>query len=164
MDMIECGGCGREIDSAGMMDGVRFLCTRCYHLHVTGPEPRHRLGSTAFTVIALACLVALALAGVALCVLYMVGAGDLTWFIILSALMLCVIGCPAVFLIRKRNLALLMASLYLPLGAWAYLWHLAPGVDWEYSRMTAYGGYFFFMIGVVALVIFISNRSTLLRL
>jgi hypothetical protein len=162
--MIKCGGCGREIDPVGMPDGARFLCTRCCHLHTKGPEPPHKLGYTAFTVIAYLCLAALALAGFTLCVLYVIGAGDLTWFVILSALMLCVAGCPAVILVRKRNLALLLAALYLPLGVWAHLWHRAPGVEWEYSAMTAYGGYFFLLIGAAALVAFISNSRALPRL
>ena len=162
--MIECGGCGREIDSAGMEDGTRFLCTRCYHMYVTGPEPRHTLSSTAFKVIASVCLVALALAGFALCALYMIGAGDLTWFILLSLLMLSVVGSPAAVLYKRRNLTLLIASLFLPLGVWAYLWHLAPGVNWEYSGMTAYGGILFSLIGLVSLVLFARDLRALPRL
>ncbi len=162
--MIECGGCGREIETAGFLDGARFLCARCYHVHIKGPEPRRRLGHTAFTVAAYACLAAVAFCGFALCVLYTLGAGNLMWSIILSALVVCMVGCPAVLLSRKRNLSLLLAALYLPLGVWAYLWHLAPGVEWEYSTMTAYGGYFFFMLGIAALVIFASNLTTLPRL
>ncbi len=162
--MIECGGCGREIDTTGMPEGAKFMCARCLHLHVKGPEPRHKLGHTAFTVIAFACLAALALAGFALCALYKIGAGDITWSIILSALMLCAMISPAVILARKRNLALLLAGLYLPLGAWAFLWQLAPGMDWQYSAFTAYGGRVIFFLGVGALVIFISNRSKLPRL
>lgn len=147
-----------------MMDGAKFLCARCYHAHIKGPEPRRRLGHAAFTTAAYVCLAALALCGIALCVLYITGAGNLTWSIVLSALMLLMVGCPAVLLSRKRNLALLLAALYMPLGVWAYLWHLAPGVEWEFSAITAYGGYFFFMLGIAALVIFLSSLTTLPRL
>ena len=162
--MIECGGCGRQIETSGMLDGAKFLCARCYHVHIKGPEPGRRLGHAAFTTAAYVCLAVLALCGIALCIFYVTGAGNLTWSIILSALMLLMVGCPAILLSRKRNLALLLASLYLPLGVWAYLWNLAPGVEWEFSAMTAYGGYIFFMLGIVALVIFASNLTTLPRL
>jgi hypothetical protein len=152
------------MDAGRMEYGARLLCERCYHLQITGPEPPRTLGSTGFTVIASLCLAALALAGFALCVLYLVGAGDLAWFIGLTALMFVIVGCPAAILAKRRNLALLVASLYLPLGLWAYLWHLAPGVDWEYGSMTSYGGFFFFTIGLIAMAIFIRDLRALPRL
>jgi hypothetical protein len=162
--MITCGGCGREIDTGGMEYGNRLLCERCYHLQITGPEPSHTLSSTAFMVMASLCLVALALAGFALCILYLVGAGDVLWFIVLTALMCAVIVCPAVILIKKRNLAMLIASLYLPMGLWAYLWHLAPGAGWEYGNMTAYGGFLFITIGLAAMFLFVRDLRALPRL
>lgn len=162
--MIKCGGCGREIDITGEEDGIRFLCARCYHMYVTGPEPRHRLGSTAFVAIAYVCLAALALSGAALCIFYLAGTGDLAWFVLLSALMLCSVACPAAVFLRRRNLTLLTAAIYLPLGIWAYLWYMAPGVNWMYSGITAYGGIFFFIIGLVALYLFNRDLRSLPRL
>jgi len=103
--MIECGGCGRQIETSGMLDGAKFLCARCYHVHIKGPEPGRRLGHAAFTTAAYVCLAVLALCGIALCIFYVTGAGNLTWSIILSALMLLMVGCPAILLSRKRNLA-----------------------------------------------------------
>jgi ABC-type transport system involved in multi-copper enzyme maturation permease subunit len=144
--------------------GLRLLCGRCYHLQINGPEPEHALGSTAFTVIASLCLAALALAGISLCVLYLVGTGDLTWFVVLTILMLVSLGCPAAVLVKRRNLALLIASLYLPLGLWAYLWRLAPGIDWEYGNMTAYGGLFFLAVGLIATILFVRDLRALPRL
>ena len=115
--MKKCGGCGREIDTAGMGDGVKFLCARCYHMHISGPEPPRTLGSTAFLVIAAASLVILGLAGASLCILYLVGTGEEQWFIILGAVMLIAVASPAGVLLLKRNLALLIAAFYLPLGS-----------------------------------------------
>ena len=155
--MIECGGCGREIDTEGLGFGVKFLCSRCYHLQITGPQPPRTLGSTAFVAIAVAGLAAVGLAGFSLCILYMLGTGDLLWFTLFSLLMLCAVGCPAAILVKKRNLALLLSALYLPLGIWGYLWYLAPGSDWLFSRFTAYGAYFFFVGGIVILVFFIRD-------
>jgi len=126
--MITCGGCGREIDTAGTDDGTKILCGRCYHLQVTGPQPPRTLGPTGFLLIALLCLAALALAGFTLCVLYLVGAGDLAWFITLTALMAASMACPAAVLARRRNLALLIAALYLPLGLWAYQAPINPAI------------------------------------
>ncbi len=162
--MITCGGCGREIDVAGLDYGVKILCERCYHQQITGPQPEHKLSSTAFRLLASLCLVALALACSALCVLYLVGTGDLPWFILLAALAIAVIGCPIAILFRKRNLALIMASLYLPLGLWAFVWHLAPGVSWEYGRMTGYGGLLFFALGLIAMYTFVRDLRALPRL
>lgn len=162
--MIKCGGCGREIDGEGMELGIKFLCSRCYHMQITGPKPPRTLGSTAFLIIAAACLTAVGLAGFSLCILYLLGTGDLLWFIIFSLLMLCVVGCPAGVLVRKRNLAFLVTILYLPLGIWAYLWYLAPGAEWGFSGLTAYGGYFFFIVGIVALVFFVKDLRGLPRL
>jgi hypothetical protein len=162
--MITCGGCGREIDTGSMDQGEKLLCGRCYHLQVTTPDLPRTLGYKAFTVIAALCLLALALAGLALCVLYLVGTGDLAWFFALTALMVIIFGCPAAILVRRRNLSLLVASLYLPLGIWAYLWRLAPGVDWEYGGITAYGGFFFFAAGLIALGSFIRDMRALPRL
>ena len=162
--MIECGGCGREIDSAGIEEGAKFLCARCYHLQIAGPRPAHILSSTAFTAVAYTCLAALTLAGFALCVLYRAGTGDLAWFIFLIALTFIVLMCPAIILFKKRNLALLMASLYLLLGVWAFVWYLAPGVNGEYGGMTVYGGLFFFIIGLIALGLFVRDLRVLPRL
>jgi hypothetical protein len=143
---------------------MRFLCARCYHMYVTGSEPRHRLSSAAFMTIAWICLAVLILAGSALCILYLSGTGDFAWFILLSALMLFSVVCPAAVLLKKRNLTMLTAALYLPLGVWAYLWYLAPGVNWEYSGITAYGGIFFFLIGLAALFLFTRDLRSLPRL
>lgn len=147
-----------------MEDGTRFLCARCYHMYVTGPEPRRRLSSTAFVAIAWACLAVLTLTGAALCIFYLLGTGDVTWFLFLAALMLCSVACPAAVFLHRRNLILLTAALYLPLGVWAYLWYMAPGVNWVYSGITAYGGIFFFLIGLVALLLFARDLRSLPRL
>ncbi len=144
--------------------GRKLLCERCYHLQVTGPEPPRTLSPTAFTVIAYMGLAAAGLAGFTLCVLYLVGTGDVTWFMVFTALMAVIVGCPALILIKKRNLSLIIASLYLPLGLWAFLWHLAPGAAWDYSRMTSYGGIFFFAVGLAALSVFIRDLRGLPRL
>jgi hypothetical protein len=162
--MKKCGGCGREIDTGGMGDGVKFLCARCYHMHITGPGPPHTLGSTAFLVIAAACLVAVGLAGSSLCILYLVGTGDTPWFVALGVAMLIAVALPAGVLILKRNLALLIAAFYLPLGAWALLWYGAPGVDWGFGGMTAYGGFFFAVTGIFALFFFVRDLRGLPRL
>jgi hypothetical protein len=162
--MITCGGCGREIDAGGMGYGARLLCGRCYHLQVTGPEPPHILGSKAFTLMAAICLVLIALAGFALCILYLLGSGDFAWFLVLSSLMLIVVVSSAAVLVKRRNLSLIIAVLYLPLGLWAYLWYQAPGAGWEYGRMTAYGGFFFFALGLIAMGLFIRDVRALPRL
>ena len=143
--------------------GVRFLCARCYHRQITGPKPPRVLSSSAFTFIAFLSLAVLALAGSALCILYLTGAGNLAWFIILGLFALLVAVCPAAILFRRRNLALLVASLYIPLGAWAYLWQLAPGVEWELSGMTSYGAFFFFTAGIVAAILFARDKRALPR-
>ncbi len=164
LDMITCGGCGREIDAGGVEYGVKLMCGRCYHLQVNGPEPPRTLSSKTFLLLSSMCLLAMALAGLSLCVLYLLGTEDLGWFIVLTVLMLASLGCPAAVLARRRNLALLIASLYLPLGVWAYLWRAAPGIDWEYGKMTAYGGLFFFAVGIVAMLLFLRDLRALPRL
>ena len=149
-----------------MEDGSKYLCARCYHLQTAGPLPERTLGSTAFLSVAIACLAALALAGLALCVLYLLGTGNLPWFVLLGLLTFCVVGCPAALLLlfKRRNITLLVASLYLPLGLWSFLWHLAPGVEWEYSRTTAWGALFFLFLGAVAMCLFLRDLRALPRL
>jgi hypothetical protein len=162
--MITCGGCGREIDTTGLDYGIKILCEDCYHLQITGPQPAHTLSPGAFKLVFSLCLTVLALACTALCILYLSGTGDLPWFILLTALAFAVVACPAFILFRRRNLALLVASLYLPLGLWAFVWHLAPGAGWEYARMTAYGGLLFFALGLVAIYTFVRDLRALPRL
>jgi hypothetical protein len=162
--MITCGGCGRKIDTTGLDHGIKVLCGKCYHLQITGPQPEHALGSTAFKLVFSLGLAVLALACAALCALYLGGTGDQRWFVLLAALAFAMVACPAAVLIRKRNLALLMASLYLPLGVWAFVWQLAPGVGWEYGRMTAYGGLLFLALGLVATYTFVRDLRALPRL
>jgi len=164
LDMRKCGGCGREIDTAGMVDGAKFLCARCYHMHITGPEPTHTLSSTAFLVTAAVCLVASGLAGSGLCILYLLGTGDTLWFIALGAVMLIAVAASVGVLLFKRNLALLIGAFYLPLGIWALLWYRAPGVDWGFSGMTAYGGFFFAAAGILSLLLFLRDLRGLPRL
>ncbi|MBN2028313.1 MAG: hypothetical protein JW854_16310 [Actinobacteria bacterium] len=88
----------------------------------------------------------------------------MAWFIFLGILMLFSLACPAAVLLSRRNLTLLTAALYLPLGIWAYLWYMAPGVNWEYSGITAYGGIAFFLIGLLALLLFARDLRSLPRL
>lgn len=154
MDMIRCGGCGREIEIAGVDVGTRFLCARCLHLEIAGPEPRRVLGHRMFLAVAVVLLALVFAAGFLLCSLYMIGAGNLAWFLALTALMLCALLGASSALVRRRNLALLLGSLYLPLGAWAIAWRLAPGADWELSRATGYGGLLLLAAGAVSLYLY----------
>ncbi|MDI6831441.1 MAG: hypothetical protein QME88_08935 [Actinomycetota bacterium] len=152
--MTRCGGCGREFELEEVEAGSRFLCARCLHLEVAGPRPRRVLDHRAFLAVAVTLLALLFAAGSLLCALYLVGAGNLAWFMVLAALMLVVMASATSVLARRRNLALLLGSLYLPLGIWACAWRLAPGAGWELSRATGYGGLMLLGAGAVCLYVF----------
>ena len=162
--MINCGGCGRDIEPEDMDVGSKYLCSSCYHLQVVKEEPSRAYKYTAFIAVAAVSLTAIALAGLTLCILYFMGTGNLAWFIMLCLLMLCVMASPAVVLLKKRNVTLLITTLYLPLGIWSFLWYMAPGVDLEYSKSTAWGALFFAFIGLFALYLFIRDLRMLPRL
>jgi ABC-type transport system involved in multi-copper enzyme maturation permease subunit len=162
--MIKCGGCGRDIDLDGIGDGSKYLCVRCYHQQVAERVSPGGPSHTAFIAVAAVSLAVIALAGITLCILYLLGAGNIAWFITFLLLMLCVVACPAVVLLRMRNVSLLITSLYLPLGLWSYLWYVAPGVDWDYGRLTAWGAYAFAFIGLLAVFYFLRDLRTLPRL
>lgn len=161
VDMIKCGGCGRDIYPEGMDAGSKYLCVRCDHLQAAGKEPTaHRKGFS-FISIAAASLAVVALVGLAICFLFLSGTGRFAWFVLLLLLMSCVVACPSVVLLKKRSLTLLISSLYIPLGAWLFLLYLAPGVHWEYKRSTAWGGFCFLGIGLLSLYLFLSDLRSL---
>ena len=71
---------------------------------------------------------------------------------------------PAVVLLRRRNITLLVTAFYLPLGIWSYLWFLAPGVDWQFIDSTAWGALFFMAVGFATLYVFLRDLRILPRL
>ena len=123
LDMITCGGCGR-ID-AGVEYGVKLMCGRCCHLQVNGPEPPRTLSSKTFLLLSSMCLLAMALAGLS-SASSISWAEDLSWFIVLTVLMLANRMSAAVLAEAQPRPA--HSLLYLPLGVWAYLWRAAPGM------------------------------------
>jgi hypothetical protein len=133
-------------------------------LHKAGKESFRRGSHTLFTAIAVACLAAIFLSGLTICILYLSGTGRTTWFITLLLLMLSVVVCPALLLTKRRNLTLLVASLYLPLGIWLFLWSLAPNVHWEYGRTTAFAALCFLAIGALTMFLFLRDLRELPRL
>lgn len=164
MTMIKCGGCGRDIDPDDIDAGSRYLCLRCYHLQAAGMDPPRSRSSTVFITTAAVALAITALTGLSLCILYLYGTGNLFWFILLCLIMLLVVACPSVVLLKHRNLSLLVAALYTPLGLWSFLWYLAPGVNWQYAESTTWSALFFFLIGFAALCLFLRDLRMLPRL
>ncbi|MFW6113505.1 MAG: hypothetical protein ACOC78_01115 [Actinomycetota bacterium] len=162
--MSKCGGCGRHIDIAGVEAGNKYMCRECLHLQAAGREPSRANGKVVFMVISVSALVMLALAGLAICILYMAGTGDILWFVILLLSTLLVAALPSLVLTKRRNIALLVTSLYLPLCLWSYLWYMAPGVEWVYMESTIWGGLFFLIIGLLSFYLFMRDRKALPRL
>lgn len=110
-----------------------------------------------------ACLCLVAAAGIALSVLYLLGTGNRSWFVLLSLLLAGMVVCPAFLFWRIRNAALLVTALYLPLGLWSQVWNRAPGMGWLHSTLTSWGGYLFSLIGIVALAFFLRDLRDLPR-
>ncbi|MDY6794729.1 MAG: hypothetical protein SWK76_05555 [Actinomycetota bacterium] len=137
------------------------MCRQCLHLQAAGLESPRARGYAVFMAISVTALVVLALTGLSLCVLYLVGTGNVTWFIILLLTMLLMVAIPSVLLVKRRNIALLVTSLYLPLGFWSYLWYMAPGVEWVYMESTIWGGLFFLLIGLLSLYLFMRDKRAL---
>ena len=164
MTMNRCGGCGRDIDPGGMERGSKILCQRCYHIQAVVGQGSRSGSPAAFLALCIAALVVLTLTGITLCVLYLFGTGNLLWFILLFVFILVAAGVPAFMLLKRRNITLLVAALYLPLGVWSYLWFLAPGVDWQFIDSTAWGALFFMAVGFATLYVFLRDLRMLPRL
>gem|GEM_PF-1269165 len=161
--MVRCGGCGREMVCRELADGEKCLCRHCHHLQVLRRRNGSGMGYRAFLALACACLAAVALAGFSLCFLYLSGTGRVSWFLPLCASMMLVVGAPSFLLTRRRNLALLAASLYLPLSLWSFLWSLAPGVDWEYEGSMGWSALFFLALACLGFYIYGRDLRTLAR-
>ena len=164
MTMNKCGGCGRDIDPEGLEQGSKFLCQRCYHIQAVAGQGSRSGSPAAFLALSIVALSILALTGITLCVLYLFGTGNLLWFILLFIFILVAAIIPAVVLMKRRNITLLAAILYLPLGIWSYLWFLAPGVDWQFVDSTAWGALFFMAVGFATLYVFMRDLRILPRL
>lgn len=161
---VRCGGCGRVANESEPAGGTRFLCARCLHLLKVGPEPARASSPTSLKAVAAAALGLTALAGGALCALYLLGTGNLLWFGLLAAATFVLVAFPSAVLLRYRNLTLLVASLFIPMGFWAHIWFRAPGVDWEYAESTGWGSLFFLAIGLITLLLFLRDLRSLPRL
>lgn len=162
--MVNCGGCGREIELGQIPAGVKFMCSRCYRVQAAGEAPARRMSKRIFLAASLGSLAAILLAGVVLCVVYLQGTGDASWFALLTLLLLGVVACPGIILLRVRNLSLLAAALYIPLGAWSFLWRQAPGVAWLYGSLTGWLSFSFWAIGLGSLMIFLNDLGIKPRL
>jgi hypothetical protein len=162
--MIKCGGCGRDVDPTGLYTGNKYLCVHCYHLQIAGQEPMFARSNIVFLAITLSMVAAIALAGLALCLLYLSGTGKVAWFVLLLALMICVVACPIAILFRTRNLTILITSIYLPFGIWSFIIYIAPGVHWEFSKVTVWSALCFLGIGILSLYLFLRDLKILPRL
>ncbi len=158
-----CWGCGREIPLREASQEERYLCSRCHHLQVSRAQTDVKAHHSFFTAVVTGSLVLNALAGTSLCLLYLYGTGRVSWFCALLAAVLPVVALPAFVFSRRRNLALLVASSYLPVSLWAFLWWLAPGVGWEYEGSVAWGAAFFLVLGCVGLYLYRRDLRTLPR-
>lgn len=159
-----CGGCGRRIDLPRMAPGSKYLCARCWHLQSVPEGLEKRLDHRLFLALAAASLFLVSAAAFTLCVLYLLGTGKAPWFGVLLAATFLLAAVPSLVLSRWRNISLLAASLYLPLGLWALLWYLAPGVNWQMGDTMAWGGASFFALGSLGLYLFFRDRMKLTRL
>jgi hypothetical protein len=164
MTMNRCGGCGRDIDPAGLELGSKVLCQRCYHIQAVVEQGSRSGSPAALLAISIVALIVLALTGITLCVLYLFGTGNLLWFILLFVFILIAVIIPAVVLLKLRNITLLVTTFYLPLGIWSYMWFMAPGVDWQFIDSTAWGALFFMAVGFAALYVFMRDLRILPRL
>lgn len=158
---FRCGGCGREMANYKLANGEKYICSRCHHLQVYRPLSGGGMGHRAFLTLVAASLAAMALAGFSLCFLYLFGTGRVSWFLPLFGSMLLVVGVPAFLLSRRRNLALLAASLYLPLALWSFMWSLAPGVDWEYAGSMGWSALFFLSLACMGFYLYGRDLRTL---
>lgn len=162
--MIDCGGCGREIDPGSVPDGIKFMCSRCYRVQAAGEGKRHRMSTRIFLAASAGSLLAAAAAGIGLCVLFLLSTGMTYWFLLLTALLMGVVVCPAVVILKIRNLNLLAASLYIPLGLWSFAWRQAPGVSWLYGGVMGWAALLFWAIGLGSLIMFLSDLGVRPRL
>lgn len=158
-----CRGCGRRIPLRADQPGTGYLCSVCHHRQVLRGEKGGDLTHRAFTTLVLSGIAAVGLAGISLCILYLLGTGRTDWFALLLVGMFLVVFCPAMVLRRRRHLALLAASLYFPLGLWCFTWSLAPGVGWEYPGSMAWGALFFLLLGSLGVYLYRRDLKALSR-
>jgi len=159
-----CGGCGRRVEIPRTTAGSKYLCARCCHLQAVKEDGQGRLDHRYFLATAAVSLGLVAAAAFALCVLYLSGTGRATWFFILAAASALLAVVPSFILARWRNISLLAAGLYLPLGILAFLWHLAPGINWQMGDELVWSGLFFLFLGFLGLFFFLRDLLRLPRL
>jgi hypothetical protein len=128
-----------------------------------GREPTHARGGALLLLVAFSMIALIALAGVALCALYLSGTGRVAWFVVLLLLMLCALACPSLAVVKGRNLKLLSAALYVPLGLWSFLYCLAPGTRWENTLVSVGGSACLLGLGLLCLYLFLRDLRTLPR-
>jgi hypothetical protein len=162
--MVNCRGCGREIDISDLDSGNKYLCERCLYEQVAGRETGRPGSYKLLLSVVYGFLAALGLAGIALCILYLVGVASFGWFLILLLLLLAVVIIPAAVLARRRNLALILAAFYLPLGVWTYLWYLAPGINWDRGNVILWGSFLFLFVGLLSTYLFVRDIRLLQRI
>ena len=162
--MANCRGCGRNIDTQQVDAGAKYLCARCYYLQASG-QGTSRPGSYKILLgVVFGLMAAIAAAGITLCVLYLIGVASFGWFLLLLLVLLGVVAIPAALLLKRRNLSLLLAALYLPLGIWTYLWYLAPGINWDRGNSVLWGAFIFLFAGLLSTYVSIRDLRTLPRI
>ncbi len=158
-----CTGCGRTIRLPPQFPGGRFLCARCHHLmSAWNGEGRGGSGKW-FRAGCLGGLAAVAAAGISLCSLYLAGTGRGAWFAALLLAFSLTVAIPLGVYRRRRNLYLIVSTLYLPLGVWCFLWYLAPGVGWDYPSSLLGGGFFFLVLGAGGVYLYYRDIRSLPR-
>jgi hypothetical protein len=162
--MVNCRGCGREIDTAGIEEGDKYLCARCYYLQSAGQETGKPGSYKILLGVVFGLLTAVAHAGIALCFLYLIGVSSFAWFLLLLLVLLVVVFAATISLLRRRNLALFLAAFYLPLGIWTYLWYLAPGVSWDRGNIVLWGAFLFLFIGLLSIYLVVRDFRSLPRI
>ncbi len=161
--MASCRGCGRRIESCGHGPAGNFLCSSCHHQQEAKGREKGGLGHLGFKALVLSGILAVGFSGMSLCVLYLLGTGRAGWFALLLTFELLVLVCPLIVFRHLRHVALLAAALYCPLGVWCLLWSVAPGVKWEYSGATRWGGIMFIALGLLGLYIYLRDLKRLPR-
>ncbi len=162
--MVNCRGCGREINTQEVDAGGKYLCTLCYHLQTEGQETGKPGSYKVLLGVVYVLLAAIAAAGIALCILYLIGVSNFAWFLLLLLALLAVVIIPATVLVKRRNLSLILATFYLPLGIWTYLWYLAPGINWDRGNTVLWGAFVFLFIGLLSLYLFVRDLHALPRI
>ena len=163
---VVCGGCGREIEISGLLEGEKYLCRGCLHQQVK-TEPKERGRPSVWNLnVAIIGLILMIAAGVIPSVVYGFSTGHTYIGFIMAVAVVPVVGTPTLVSVLKglRNIYLNQGLLYGLLGPWLLVWSFFPGLEGAVARTLMLSGAFLTVLGLTLCLHFFYAKKRYPRL